>query len=114
LPEEDFRELLGKELFGPSATAEATTDALFLQQVFADGRTWCQAAPVISPSRVNALQATHKLTDQMRAEYRSKLSLVRKIEIRYRNEPHAFAEMHRIAKWVSGQWTEESAKLLDP
>jgi hypothetical protein len=48
---EDFRALLGKELFVTAATPEAVADALTLQELFATGRTWCQPAPIVSPER---------------------------------------------------------------
>lgn len=114
LSDGDFRKILGRELFGPSATSQATTDALFLQQLFAEGRTWCQAAPLVSPARVRTLRVADKLPEQKRAEYRETLNMVRAIESRYRDKGETLAEMHRIARWVTDQWTEESAKVLDP
>jgi hypothetical protein len=87
---------------------------LFLQRVFAAGRTWCQAAPVVSPERVKALLEIGRLDDRMRADCRSALALVRQIESRSQGKGPALAEMHRIAKWVSEQWTEETEKLLAP
>lgn len=115
--DEAFRTLLGKELFGSSAPAQAmrqaTEDALFLQKVFAEGRTWCQGALLASPARVKALRAASKLTATELADCRAKLKLVREIEERYRGGAAEFGEMGRIAKWVLGRWEGENGELLE-
>ncbi len=114
LPDAEFRAALGKELFGSAATPEAVADALALQEVFAAGRTWCQPAPAVSPERVAAMKAAGQLTDRKRAEYRAALDRVREIERRYRGKGGAFAELERVAGWVTGQWAGDAGKLLAP
>jgi hypothetical protein len=114
LSDADFRAALGRELFGASATPEAVADALELQRVFATERTWCQPAPAVSPVRVEALKAAGRLTERKRAEYRAAADRVREIEHRYRGRGEAFAELHRVAKWVTDQWAGNPGKLLAP
>ena len=114
LSDADFRATLGKELFGANATPEAVADALALQAAFAADRTWCQPAPAVSPDRVRAMMAAGQLTALKRAEYRATVARLREIERRYRDKGEAFAELHRIAKWVTDQWAGDNANLLGP
>lgn len=114
LSDADFRAALGRELFGAATTPEAVADALALQGVFAAERTWCQPAPLASPDRVKAMKAAGQLTDRKRAEYRAALDRIREVERRHRGKGEAFAELHRVAKWVTDQWAGENGKLLAP
>jgi hypothetical protein len=109
-----FRAALGKDLFGPAATAEAVADALALQRVLVTGRTWWQAAPVASPDRVRAMKAAGQLTAERRGEYRQALDCLREIEQRYRGRAEPFAALHRPAKWVVDRWAGDAGSLLDP
>ncbi len=114
LTEADFRAALGKELFGERATDQAVDDALFLQKLFAAGRLWVQPAPVVSPNRVRTMSAAGQFSQRQRAECREALQRVRAIESRSRDGGEAFAELHRIAKWVTDQWAGDAEKLLAP
>lgn len=114
LPEADFRAALGKELFGERATDQAVDDALFLQKLFATGRLWVQPAPAVSPNRVRTLSAASQFSERQRAECREALQRVRAIESRSRLGGEAFAELHRIAEWVTEQWAGDAEKLLAP
>lgn len=110
----DFRTMLGKELFGKAATPESVTDVLTIQEVFAAERTWCQPAALASPERVKAMKAAGQLPERKRAEYRAALDRIREIELRYREKGEAFAELHRLARWVSDQWTGDTGRLIAP
>ena len=114
LSDTDFRAALGKDLFGASTIPQAVEDALFLQQAFALDRTWCQSSPVVSPKRVRVMKAAGQLTMKKRTEYRAAINRVREIEARYREKGPPFAEMHRVAKWVTEQWAGDAWKLLAP
>jgi hypothetical protein len=114
LPEADFRAALGKELFGDRATDQAVDDALFLQKLFAAGRLWVQPAPAVSPNRVRTMSAAGQFSERQRAECREALERVRAIESRSQDGGEAFAELHRIARWVTQQWAGDSEKLLAP
>ena len=102
-----FRAALGRDLFGPAATAEAVDDALAIQRLLVTGRTWWQAAPVASPDRVRAMKAAGQLPAERRTEYRRALDRVREIERRYRGKDGAFAGLHRPAGWVVDLWAGE-------
>ena len=112
LPDDEFRKILGKDLFGDAAAPEAIADALELQKVFAHERTWTQPAPLMSPLRVKVMNDSNQLTEQKRAVYRSALNRVREIESRYRDKGEAFVELHRVAKWVTDLWAGPNGSLL--
>lgn len=114
LSDADFRTLLGRELFGKAATAEAVEDVLALQAVFMTERTWCQAAPLASPERVRAMQEAGTLTQAKREAYRQSLDRVREIAERYQGKGKPFVELVRIARWLAEQWTGDTGKLPVP
>jgi hypothetical protein len=109
-----FATALGLELFGKASTSTAVADALYLQQVFINEHSWCQAAPLADPERVRAMQAAGKLSPAKRKAYRTSLDRVRQIEQTYRDKGVPFAEMHRVAKWLADQWAGDNATLLAP
>ena len=51
LPFDDFKQLLGKAMFGDSAAPQTAEDLLFLQESFFMNRSWFSASPLVSPSR---------------------------------------------------------------
>jgi hypothetical protein len=112
---EEYRAILGKDVFGEAATEQAVDDLLEVQAVFATERTWCQPSPVVSPDRVRAMEAQGKLTPHQRAEYRVALDRLRRIEGRHR-EPKSDGEreLHRIARWVIDRWRSEGKLLGEP
>jgi hypothetical protein len=114
LADADFREVLGKELFGSAATSRAVEDALVLQRILTAGRTWCQAAPAADPVRLRVLAAAGQLGHKQRAEYRGALEQARRIAARYEGFEGPLAELHRVAAWIAGRWAGESGKLLEP
>jgi len=114
LSEDDFRTFLGRELFGEAASRQAVEDALALQRLLAEERTWCQPAPLASPERVRAVRAAGQLTPERRERYRRTLDQVRAIEERHRRGPRAFQELRALSRWILRQWEGESGKLLAP
>jgi hypothetical protein len=107
-----FRDVLGRELFGAASTAQAVDDALFLQELFAEDRTWCQAAPIVSPERMKAEREAGQLSASKRAKYCETLKTVQAVEARHRDRGGRFADLHRVAKWVSDQWTGSPIGLI--
>ena len=102
LPFEDYKEILGREVFGASARPRRPSRTCWtLQAAFATERTWCQPSPLVSPERVRAMKDRGELTPKKRADYRAALERLRAIERRHR-EPTSDGEMelHRIARWV--------------
>jgi hypothetical protein len=115
LPFEQFKERLGKEVFGDGFTPQSVRDLLELQAVFATERTWCQPSPVVCPERVRAMKFQGTLTLQKQAEYRATLGKLSRIEQRHR-EPRSDGERQllAIARWVLGQWKGQNEALLKP
>ena len=110
-----FREILGRNLFGTSATAQDTTDALELQAAFNTGRTWCQSSPLTSPDRVRAMMDQGRWTPEARAATRDTLGRIRLLARRYA-EPRSDGEreMQEIARWILDLWDGENEALLKP
>jgi hypothetical protein len=114
LPFESFRQVLGREVFSTSATAQAVDDLLELQAVFALERTWCRPSPLACPDRVRAMIDQKALTPARRAEYRAALDRVGSIERRHRDpKSDGEKELHRIARWVLEQWGPENRRMLE-
>jgi hypothetical protein len=114
LPFDAFRQTLGRETVGTSATAQMVDDLLALQAIFAQDRTWCRPSPLVCPDRVRAMVDQKVVTPAKRAEYRAALDRLRSIEQRHRDpQSHGEKEMHRIARWVLEQWGAENRRLLD-
>jgi len=110
-----FKEILGRELFGPSFTSEAVDDVLELQALFNKDRTWCQPSPVTSPERTRAMVNQGLLTSSKRAEYRAALERLEALASRHRAPTSdGERELHRIARWVLDRWNEENRDLLHP
>ena len=112
---DQYRAILGREIFGEGAAEQAVDDLLELQAVFATERTWCQPSPLVCPDRVRAMQQQGKLPPPKRAEYRSALDRLRRIEERHRRQrSEGEQELGRIARWVIDQWRAEEQLLGGP
>jgi hypothetical protein len=114
LPFEQYKAILGREVFGAASASQAVDDLLQLQGVFATERTWCQPSPLVCPERVRAMQAQGTLTSQKRSDYRAALDRLRRF-VKRQQEPRSNGEheLHRIAKWVIDQWHGEDRLLHD-
>ncbi len=114
LPFEQYKDILGREVFGEASTPEVVDDLLMLQGVFATERTWCQPAPLVCPDRVRAMRDRGELTPERRSEYRKVLDQVREVDRRHR-EPKSKSEreLYRIARWVLDRWEGKSGILLE-
>lgn len=112
---EQFKETLGREIFGNASTPQSVDDLLELQAVFASERTWCQPSPVVSPERVRAMNDQGRLTVQKRGEYRAALAGLRAMHQRHRDaRSEGQRELLRIAQWVLKQWEGGAERILEP
>ena len=113
---DDFRAILGRDLFGAESTPQAVDDALELQAALNVERTWRQPSPLASPARVRAMRDRGELTAERRAGYRAALDRLREIERRRAGaKSDGERELHRIARWLLDLWEGENAALLaDP
>lgn len=113
LPFEQYRDILGAEVFGAATGRQAVDDLLELQAAFALERTWCQPSPVVSPDRVAAMKAHGTLTPAKAAQYLAAVSRLQQIADRYSaSNQDGSRELHRAARWVVEQWDGERLKLL--
>jgi hypothetical protein len=115
LSEDEFKQRLGREVFGPGDVPAAWVDDLLqLQRAFFDGRTWCQPAPLASPTRVRLDAAAGRLTPAKKSEYRAALTALEQSTARHAGSPNpARRDLHRIARWLLEQWTPAERQLLN-
>jgi hypothetical protein len=112
---EQFKETLGREVFGNASTPQLVEDLLGLQAMFATERTWCQPSPLVSPDRVRAMKAQGALTPAKQTEYRASLSKLRAIADRHQEARTAGErQLARIAQWVLSQWEGNNRAILEP
>jgi hypothetical protein len=113
LPFEQFKERLGREVFGDASTPQLVEDLLEIQATFSTERTWCQPSPVVCPERVRAMKAQGSLTPQKQTEYKAALAKLGAIEEHHR-EPRTEGERQLLAiiRWVVGQWRGQNEALL--
>jgi hypothetical protein len=112
LPDEQFRAVLGRELFEVE-DLQAVDDALTLQEACTAERSWWQSAPLLSPDRLRDMRDSGTLTAQKKAGYRAMLGRVRGIEERYADCGQAYAELARTAKWIDNLWTGKNRRMLE-
>jgi hypothetical protein len=114
LPLEQFKEKLGREIFGGAWTPQLVEDLLEIQAIFATERTWCQPSPVVCPERVRAMKAQGTLTPKKNDEYRTALNELRAMEERHREaRSEGERQLRRVAEWVLRQWEGENQVLLE-
>ena len=68
LPFDQYKEILGREVFGEASNPQAVEDLLTLQGIFATERTWCQPSPLVCPDRVRAMKDRGELTAEKRED----------------------------------------------
>ena len=109
----EFKRRLGREVFGERATGQDVEDLLLVQHVFVQGRSWCQASPLVNPDRVRAMQDSRDLKPGQIAGYRHALSQLREVATRQaRGRNPGARELRQIAEWVLTQWTGLNEALL--
>jgi len=110
---DQFKERLGREIFGDASTSQNVDDLLELQAIFALERTWCQPSPVVCPERVRAMKAQGRLMPERRDQYSTALNRVADIHQRHQDAAGAGqCQLRQITGWVAGQWTDEDRALL--
>lgn len=114
LPFEEFRDKLGREVFGNASTPQLVDDLLELQAIFAHERSWCQPSPVVCPERVRAMKAQGQLTPQKQKEYRAVLTKLRAMEERHQQaRSKGERQLLEIVRWVLGQWQGNNQAILE-
>lgn len=111
---DEFRAILGREVFGDESSPSAVDDLLKLQDIFNHDRTWRQPSTPTCPQRVRAMVARGELTTEKRAEIREALKRLEAIaERREAGDSAGARELGRIARWVVEQWSARDRALLE-
>lgn len=108
LPEPNFRAVLRRELFRHPVPDQAVEDALTLQRLLNEERTWSQAAPIASPERVRALRQAGQWTPERQARLRQNLEALRTIEARWRGR-RGYGKLLRPVRRLLDQWPEAAS-----
>ena len=110
---EEYRRILGRELFGASANSQAVDDVLELQAALNRDRTWCQPSPLTSPERVHAMDDRGQLSPAKRAEYLAALERLKALESRHQAPASGGErELRRIARWLLDRWSDQDIDRL--
>lgn len=110
---DEFREILGREVFGDEWSPSAVDDLLKLQDIFNRDRTWRQPSTATCPQRVRAMAARGELTTEKGAEIREALECLEAIaDRREAGESAGARELGRIARWAVEQWPAGDRALL--
>lgn len=112
---ERFKQVVGREILGEQATPQDVDDLLTLQAIVATERSWCQAAPLLSPDRVLAWNAQGRLTAEKKAAVWASLEQLRLVERRHRDgKSPGERELYRVATWILQLWGNEHQHLIAP
>lgn len=112
LPMQEFRERLGREIFGDRSTEQHVADLLAIQRCVTVDRDWALPSPLLEPLRVKWFSDSGKLTDKRRDRLAVAVKNLQSIAARYRGRDGIEAEMQRAAAWIAALWTDDNARLL--
>jgi hypothetical protein len=113
LPDAEFKQLLGGELLGLAAPAQAVEDLLYLQESWFLDRTWFSASPLVTPPFLKERVAKKAVNQARLADYRRRLERIKEIENSYRSAATAgLRELHHVAEWVVDSWRKADTSLL--
>ncbi len=102
-----FHEILGRELFGPSADPTAVRDLMFVQDCWFNEAGWFQAPRLHRPADLKQEAEREHWPAERRQGYFNRLNQLRDITRRYEAsaEP-AGQQLHRVAAWIVRQWDD--------
>jgi len=114
LSDEELKARLGRGLFGTEWSPDQIEDLFELFRVLNTDRDWSVPGALTTPGLVRNRAERGKLDEKKRALLRGQLAGLRAIAARHRDATSDGAkELHRIAQWLTEQWTPEYAALLD-
>ncbi len=113
LSDTDLRQRLGWQLFGPS-WKEADIDDLFLIfEVLNTDRNWSVPGALTSPGLIRSRSLRGQLNAKKREQLQAQLTRIRSMVTRTQGaKSGGTKELHKIAQWISNQWTPEETLLL--
>jgi hypothetical protein len=114
LPDAELRNRLGRELFGSNWQPADVDDVFELFRIFNTDRDWSVPGALTTPGLVGSRAKRGKLDATKRLLLRDQLTRVRAVAARHRDATSTGArDLHRIAQWLSDQWTPENAQMLE-
>jgi hypothetical protein len=115
LPDDTLHSRLGQTLFGPAWNQTHLDDLFTLLRILTTDRTWSAPGALTSPALVKSRATQNRLDNARRTQLRTQLTRVRQIAVRHQSAAKNTGghDLHRIAQWISEQWTPENIGLLD-
>jgi hypothetical protein len=111
LSDADFREHLGRDVFGANAGAQNVRDLLELQECWFAEAEWLAPGSYVAPQRMKERAAREKWPAERLNGYRQRVEGLRRLANRYANSTNtAEREMRRIAQTLVQKW--DAARIV--
>ncbi len=110
---EDFKRVLGHELFGNASDPEKVNDLLFLQESVVIDRSWNTGSPLLAPWILKGKLECGFISRKQLMDYNRRLDRIGEIANRFRTRNDAASkQVSYIASWITNQWQGDSRKLI--
>ena len=116
LPWDDFRTILGKELFAGSAPSSAVDDLIEWQKIFMTDPSWWAPSPIVSPELFSWRTELGQFKALQLEEYRAMLSRLRQIRAKYHSPSRNpnLQEMLEALDYILAKWNGHEDVLKAP
>ena len=105
LKDEQFREALGREIFGTNSSTQKIRDLLDLQESWFAEADWFTPGIYVAPQRLKDRATREKWSLDRLKPYRQRVELLRAMAQRYSRSSHAAErEIRRIADLLVKKW----------
>lgn len=110
---EEFRIILGQEMFGENANTGLLDDLLFLGESFFLDRTWVSVCALASPEYVKGQIDLGRLGPARLEEYRQRRERIAVIDRRYAGaQSEQIQKLHKVAHWITTNWQNSSDQAV--
>jgi hypothetical protein len=107
LTDSAFRDILGRELFGPGADAQKIQDVFHVQDCWFGEANWFQSPPLHRPADLRQQAARENWPPTRLQPYLDRVKQLREIAARHERSTNAAErQLHQVASWIVRQWGE--------
>lgn len=107
LSDSAFREILGRELFGPGSDAQTIRDVFYVQDCWFGDAGWFNSPPLHRPAELKQQAARENWPTQRLQPYLDRVKQLREIAARHKNSTNASErQLQDVASWILRQWDE--------
>jgi hypothetical protein len=112
LTDKGFYEILGRELFGPGATAQNIEDVLFVQDCWFNDANWFKSPRLHRPADLMVSAKHEKWPAERMQPYLDRLKRLREIQRRYSpSRSITERQLHDVSAWIVRQWDEAERSI---